>query len=85
MIFKGGTIATGELTWIGIPGSRDQFYSGTVLAEYYSPAQTSDGTILASGQRFALDVFTKTSLAPALGFDLTYMQAPCTQANKGDF
>jgi len=81
-----GAIATGTAAYIGIPCSRDDLYSGGIFAYYDATGQTSDSTVLASGCRFSLEIYTKaSSQTGATGFDLSYHQSPCSNANIGDF
>jgi hypothetical protein len=82
----GGAVANDENAFLGIPCSRDDLYSGGNFAYYNSIAQTSDSAILASGCRFSLQVYNLASTQTgATGFDLSYHQAPCSNAVIGDY
>lgn len=74
-----GHSAAPAISHIVIPGSIGGAYSGTNLAV---PAQTSDATQLTYQKPFNLQVLsTHASQANAVGFDLTYNQAPCAGAS----
>jgi len=75
----GGTTATGENAYIALPGSDDDYYSGDHFAYSYTIAQASDSTIIASGQRFLLEVYAKAS-DQGVGFSLDYLQVGCNKA-----
>lgn len=82
----GGAAAAAENAYVAIPGSRDDSYSGGIFAYYNAIGQTSDATIMASGERFLLEVYsiaaTQTSTT---GFDLTWSQVPCATSNLGTY
>ena len=62
---------------VGIPGSRFENYGGGVLA---TAADTSDGTVIASGDRFMLNFYSTAGDADVIGYDLTWQQIPCSGA-----
>ena len=46
-ISQGGSTATGQNAYLGIPGSLESFYSGSILAGRFGGiAQTADASIL---------------------------------------
>ena len=72
------SVANSEEAYVGIPGSMNDIYSGKIFAPLPTAIQSSDAAILASGRRFVLEFYSKTGTQVSKGYDLTWMQAPCS-------
>ena len=60
---------------VGIPGSRFENYGGGTFG---TAADTTSGTVVASGERFMLNFYSTAGDADVKGYDLTWQQLPCS-------
>lgn len=77
--FQSGATAAINEALIAIPGSQHTTYSGNVLSNELTALQTTGGVVMATGQRFLLEVYSTNAISTSeKGFNLVWKQTPCT-------
>jgi len=75
----GMALATNEAAFLTIPGSKNIFYSGTILSE--AAGDTKNSVVSSTNPSFRVNVFSTKQAVPAnaaKGFFLSYNQKACT-------